>query len=85
MKSTIIKFVDANADGCGTDIVVFVEATGDKAVSQSSIDKVIKVINNYKRRYEDWDTDSIIEVAVKKLKAEGYKCRTLGHSFEVEF
>ncbi len=85
MKNTVIKFVDANADGCGTDIVIYVEVTGEKAVGENVIKKISTAISNYQKRYDDWDTDSIIDVAFKKLKAEGYKCKTLNPSFEIEF
>ncbi len=82
----IIKFIDVNVDGCGTDIDMYVKVEGDSALTNGVIDRTKKVIEEYKDEnpYE-WDTDTVIDVVCEYLETEGYKAETVGYDYCIEF
>lgn len=81
----IIKFVDVNADGCGTDIDAYVKIEGETALTNGVIERTKKIIEEYKEENPEWDTDEIINVACEYLIAEGYKAETTGYHHYIEF
>ena len=82
----IIKFVDVNADGYGTDIDIYVRVEGKTELTNGVIERTKKVIEDYKEKnpYE-WDTDTVIDVACKHLKVEGYKTESISYDYCIEF
>lgn len=82
----IIKFVDVNVDGCGTDIDVYIKTEGEKELTNGVIERTKKVVEEYKEEnlYE-WDTDSVIEAACEHLETEGYKTEIISYDYCIEF
>lgn len=72
MNEQIIKFIDGDVDGCGTDIVVLATVLGPD-VTNGTISRVSDAINDYKSQNEgEWDTDGCLDVAKEQLNKEGY-------------
>ena len=85
MLRQIIKFVDYNADGCGTDIEMYVEVNGPE-LTNGVIERTKKAIEEYKNEnpYE-WDTNSVISIACEYLETEGYETDSLSESYTIVF
>lgn len=85
MVETIIKFIDEDVDGCGTDVVNFARAYGGD-VSVGTIDRIKEAIENYKRENEgEWDTDGCLEAATEQLEAEGFVVIWINPDLEIYF
>lgn len=82
----IIKFIDVDSDGCGTDIDVYVKVEGKTELTNGVIERTKKVIEEYKEEnpYE-WDTNTVIDVACEYLKTEGYEAETTDYDYCIEF
>jgi len=82
----IIKMIDVNVDGCGTDIDAYIKVEGKTELTNGVIERTKKAIEKYKEENPyDWDTDTIIELACEYLKTEGYKAETTGYNYCIEF
>ena len=65
-SSTVVRFVDADVDGCGTDVETFVVFYGNVDTI-----KMEEAIAKYKSENPGkWDTDGCIEAALKTTDAE---------------
>lgn len=85
MREQIIKFVDKNIDGNGTDITTLAKVYGNE-ITVGTIDRVKDAIENYKNENEgEWDTDECLEVAQKQLKTEGYEVYWINEEVEICF
>ena len=82
----IIKFIDVDVDGCGTDIDVYVEVEGKTELTNGVIERTKKAIEEHKEEnpYE-WDTDTVIDIACEHLKTEGYNAETTSYDYCIEF
>ena len=82
----IIKFVDVDSDGCGTDIDVYVKVEGETALTKGVLERTKKVIEEYKEEnpYE-WDTNTVVDIACEHFKTEGYKAETTSYDYCIEF
>ena len=82
----IIKFIDVNTDGYGTDIDVYVKIEGKEELTNGVFERTKKVIEDYKEDnpYE-WDTNTIIDVACEHLETEGYKAEPISYDYCIEF
>lgn len=82
----IIRFIDVNADGCGTDINIYVKFEGKTELTNGIIERTKKVIEDYKEENSyDWDTNTAIGVACEYLETEGYKAESIGYDYCIEF
>ena len=82
----IIKFIDVNVDGCGTDIDVYVKVEGKTELTNGVINRTKEAIEKYKEENQyEWDTDTIIDAACEHLKTEGYKTETTSYDYCIEF
>ena len=73
MKEQIIKFVDKNVDGCGTDITVIAKVNGN-ILTEETINKVKDAIDEYKTSNGgEWDTEGCLNAAIEILEAAGFK------------
>lgn len=81
----VIKFTDVNVDGCGTDIVTYIQVEGNKELTIRIIDNVYNEIERYKSENEEWDTDSVLDAVCEYLEVHGYKCGSIIPNFEIEF
>lgn len=85
MNEQIIKFIDEDVDGCGTDITVLAKIYGND-ITVETIDNVKDAICNYKNENEgEWDTDGCLNVAQEQLEAEGYEVHWINPSVEICF
>lgn len=67
-----ILFKDVDVDGCGTDVSVMVNAMGP-SVDLHTQKVLLDEIEKTKKKYDgEWDTDTCVEAAIKKLKKLGY-------------
>ena len=82
----IIKFVDVDVDGCGTDVVVYVQVEGKRELANGIIENCEKKIEDYKKEnLNQWDTDSVLDMVCGYLETEGYMCDSIIPDYEFEF
>lgn len=82
----IIKFIDTDIDGCGTNIEIMIQIKGKHKITNGIIQRTSNVIEKYKKDNKgEWDTDSIIMTACEHLKTEGYTCRYISEDATIEF
>lgn len=82
----IIKFTDVDVDGCGTDVVVYVQVEGKRELTNGIIENCEKKIEDYKKEnLNEWDTDSILDTICEYLETEGYMCDSMIPDYEFEF
>ena len=82
----IIKFIDANIDGCGTNVESMVQVEGKQELTNGVIQRTKDAIEKYKKKnYGEYDTDSIIDVVCKHLETEGYMCDYISEDATIEF
>lgn len=82
----IIKFIDTDVDGCGTNIEIMIQIKGKHEITNGVIRRIEDVIEKYKKDNEgEWDTDSIINIACEHLKTEGYTCCYISEDATIEF
>lgn len=82
----IIKFIDTDVDGCGTNIEIMIQIKGKHKITNEIIRRTEDVIEKYKKENkEEWDTDSIINIACEHLKTEGYTCYYIVEEATIEF
>ena len=82
----IIKFIDTDVDGCGTNIETMIQIKGKHEITNEVIRRTEDVIEKYKKENKgEWDTDSIIMIACEHLKTEGYTCYYIVENAIIEF
>lgn len=85
MNEQIIKFIDEDVDGCGTNVEVLARIYGND-ITVGTIDRVKDAICNYKNENEDeWDTDGCLDAAQEQLEAEGYEVYFIIPTIEICF
>jgi len=80
-----LRFTDVNVDGCGTDISVLVEVSGNHELTDGVIMRVVDKIDIYKAETEEWDTDGVISAAFEQLNKEAYECKVIAPYCDIEF
>lgn len=77
----IIKFVERNVDGCGSNAEVIVSIKSDWRVSNDDAKRLADEIKLIKKEWanEPWDTDSIVEEALLRVFGQ------YALDFEIEF
>lgn len=82
----IIKFIDTNIDGCGTNVESMVQIEGKHELTNGVIQRTKDAIEEYKKDNNgEYDTDSIIDVACEHLESEGYMCDHISEDTTIEF
>lgn len=85
MNEQIIKFIDEDVDGCGTNVEVLLRVCG-KDITVGTIDRIKDAISNYKiENLGEWDTDGCIDVAKEQLESEGYEVHFITPAYEICF
>lgn len=86
MKEQIIKFIDKNIDGCGTDIEGWLKIKGSIIDEDSIVENLKKVITTTKNTIEDWDTDTILDACAEYLKEQyDFECEWICPEIVIEF
>ena len=69
MLNQIIKFVEKNVDGCGTDAEVMVLIQTDGLLTNGHKMRLEKAIEDIRTEWDtdDWDTDSVVEEAIVRV------------------
>ena len=81
----IIKFIDANIDGCGTNVESMVQIEGKHELTNGVIQRTKDAIEKYKKDNNgEYDTDSVIDVACEHLESEGYMCDHISEDTTIE-
>lgn len=82
----IIKFMDKNVDGCGTDVETMIQIEGDQALTNEAVKRIKDTIEKYKKEnYGEYSTDDVVEAACEQLGREGYICECLSEDVTIEF
>jgi len=82
----IINFIDADVDGCGTNVETMIQIEGDQALTNGAIKRIEDAIERYKKEnYGEYCTDDVIEVACEQLGREGYIYECLPADIVIEF
>lgn len=84
MKEHFIRFVQEDADGCGTDIAIIAKVSGKDDIKIGTIDRVKDAISDYKREDDEWQTDGCLEAAKNQLEAEGYRVHWVDEDETIE-
>ncbi len=72
----ILKLVDKNVDGCGTDAEEMIQIEGDPS-NDDLISDIEKVISNRKSEDTDWDTGDILSAVCVYLEGKGYSVKNI--------
>lgn len=82
----IIKFIDADVDGCGTNVESMIQVEGKQELTNEIIQRTKDAIEKYKKENDGkYDTDSIIDAACEHLESEGYMCDCILEDATIEF
>lgn len=73
---SILKLVDKNVDGCGTDVEEVIQIEGNP-LNDDLISDIKKVISNRKSEGSDWDTDDILSAVWACLEEKGYSVKSV--------
>lgn len=69
----IVRFVDPNVDGCGTDVECFMDIVVD-AITQEIEDIMHKAVAKYKEENPDcWDSDGVFNAVYEAVERAGYE------------
>ena len=64
MKTHIIRFLETDVDGCGSNAEVMIQVRADEKITNETKQKLIDNINEIKK---EWDTDSIVKEACERV------------------
>lgn len=82
----IIKLIDIDVDGCGTNIETMIQVEGKQELTNGIIQRVKEAINKHKKENcGEYDTDSITDAVYEHLESEGYMCDYVSADVTIEF
>ena len=71
----IVKLIDVDVDGCGTNVETMIEIEGKQELTNGIIQRTKDAIEKYKKENDgEYDTVSIIVVVCEHLESEAYMC-----------
>lgn len=72
---SILKLIDKNIDGCGTDVEEVIQIEGNPLTDDliSDIEKVIST----RKEDADWDTEDILSAVWECLEGKGYSVKSI--------
>ena len=87
MLSQIIRFVERDVDGCGSDAEVVALLKTDLPLTVGHRTRVEQEIEAIKRELngDGWDTDSVVEEAIARVFGENTEWEVVLPDLEVEF
>lgn len=69
----IVKLIDVDVDGCGTNVETMIQVEGKQELTNGIIERIKDAIEKYKKENDgEYDTDSIVGVVCEYLESEGY-------------
>ena len=66
----IIRFLEEDVDGCGTDIEAMISIETDFALTFGHKKRLSEAVEEAKEELEEWDTDTLINIAMEKVFGE---------------
>lgn len=82
----IIKFVDSDVDGCGTNVEMLIQIEGKNPLSTELVDALKHTIHEYiDSNAGEWSTDDVVNQACEYLESQGYMCHYIGEDLLIEF
>ena len=82
----VIKLIDVDVDGCGTNVETMIEVEGKQELTNGIIQRTKDVIEKYKKENNgEYDTDSIVGVVCEHLESEGYMYNYISEDIAIEF
>lgn len=82
----IINFIDADVDGCGTDVETMIQIEGVQALTNGAIKRIKDAIERYKKEnYGEYSPYDVVEAACEQLGREGYIYEYLSEDVTIEF
>lgn len=83
----IIKFVEKDVDGCGTDAEVMLLLETDLPLTNGHKARLEKAIEDIRKEWQDdeWDTDSVVEEAFQRVFGSDMDFEFVLPDIEVEF
>lgn len=82
----IVKLIDVDVDGCGTNVETMIEIEGKQELTNGIIQRTKDAIEKYKKENDgEYDTDSIIDVVCEHLESEGYMRDYISEDVDIEF
>ena len=72
---SILKLIEKNIDGCGTDVEEVIQIEGNPLTDDliSDIEKVIST----RKEDADWDTEDILSAVWECLEGKGYSVKSI--------
>ena len=67
MKTHVIRFWETDVDGCGSNAEVMIQVRADEKFTNETKQKLIDTIDDIKKEWKEWDTDSIVQEACKRV------------------
>lgn len=69
----IIKYIDPNVDGCGTNVECLVDV-GVPEISSDLRLEIQNAVNKYKKcNHGEWDSDTLFQIASEIIEDKGYR------------
>ena len=75
----VIKFIDENVDGCGTNVEVLIQVEGKLQLTSAVLQETKDVIKRYKIENDLWCTDEVVDEACKFMKQKDICAIMLHH------
>lgn len=87
MKKQIIRFIEKNVDGCGSDAEVMVIVDVNNPLTSDHATRLEAEIASIKSEWDDslWDTDELVEEALLRVFGSGVKTEIVLPDIYVEF
>lgn len=70
----ILRLIEENVDGCGTDVSILLEINGEKELDTIRLKN--KILDE-KEQMEYPDSDTLFEIAIEWLEKQGYTVNNL--------
>ena len=82
----IVKLIDVDVDGCGTNVETMIQVEGKQELTNGIIQRAKDAIEKYKKENDgEYDTDSIVGVVCEHLESSGYMCDYISEDVAIEF
>ena len=87
MLNQIIKFVETDVDGCGTNAEVMILVKTDMLLTRGHKERLEKAIEDIRNEWEDdeWDTDSVVKEAFTRVFGNDVEYEVILPDIEIEF
>lgn len=85
MKEQIIRFVETDVDGCGTNAEHLIMVKSDLDLTNGIKERLEEVIEEIKEEWGEWDTGSVVEEACERIFGADAEVYSIIPDMEIEF